>query len=218
MDKISNIVLTKKGKRVGYVLDVAIDFDDMQMQGFYVVDEESEGEFLLKCEDVVSQSSNFILIEDVAVLDFVTERKTCVGKEVMDENCQSYGTLKDVVFKKKKCEKFITDKCEIMAKYVKNVGEDFILVNFKNGRTKKSFSKTFPKSDILTTVEIQKLPAVPETILLSPSFYLGKISSEDIMGYNNEKIIQKGEVVTRLTVEKAKIHNKLNQLFFAVKR
>ena len=58
---------------------------------------------------------------------------------------------------------------------------------------------------------------MPERVSLSSAFYIGKISSEDILGYNNEKIIQKGEIVTRSVVEKAKKHNKLNHLFFAIK-
>ncbi len=218
MENISKIVLTQKGKKVGYVLDVAVNFDDMQKQGYFVVDEETESEFLLRCEDITSQSSDFLLIEDVSVLEFATERKSVFGKEILDDNCLSYGFVQGLSFKKRKCEKLITEKCEILTKYVKKVGDDFVLVNFK--RKKMKSTQSFPRTDLEVKVKVQSVepPIVPERILLSPSSYLGKISNEDIMGYNNEKIVRKGEIITKVTVEKAKIHNKLNQLFFAIKR
>ena len=70
-------------------------------------------------------------------------------------------------------------------------------------------------------VEIQNKAVVvskPEKINLSTAFYVGKMSNEDILGYNNERIVSKGEIVSKAIVEKAKKHNKLNQLFFALKR
>ena len=65
----------------------------------------------------------------------------------------------------------------------------------------------------------EKVPvSAPEKISLSAKYYVGKICTQDILGYNNEKIVGKGEVVTKSVVEKAKKHNKLNHLFFAVKK
>lgn len=57
-----------------------------------------------------------------------------------------------------------------------------------------------------------------EKVQLSSSFYVGKICTQNIVGYNNEKIVSKGQTITKSIVEKAKRHNKLNQLFFAIER
>ena len=219
MENISKMVVTQnEGRKIGYVLDVAID-DNMQKIGYYVVDEESEGEFLVRNENVVASSDKILLISDVASLEFAGERKSVFGKQVLGDDCQDLGFVKNLVFCGKKCTKLVTDKCEIMAKNVKNIGENFVFVSFKKRKTvHKTFQ--FPRSENDTIVQIQDFQknVSPETVRLSSSFYVGRICTQDIFGYNNEKIVLSGEVITRAVVEKAKRHNKLNQLFFALKR
>ena len=219
MENVSKMVVAQNGgKKVGYVLDVALD-ENMQKVGFYVVDEETEGEFLVRRENIVAVSAEIVLISDVSNLEFVGERKSLLGKHVLSDDCQDLGVVKNLVFFGKRCTKLVTDKCEIMAKNVRNVGEDFVFVSFK--RKKASRKKLeFPRAENDTIVKIQDFQKTssPETVRLSPSFYIGRVCTQDIFGYNNEKIVLSGEVVTRAVVEKAKRHNKLNQLFFALKR
>ncbi len=220
MENISKIVLSRKsGKKIGYVLDLSINFEDMRKVGYYIVDEESESEFLLRENNVLSVSENFILIEDEGRLEIVTEKESLFGKEILDEHCLSYGCLNKIIFKKGKIDRFITEKCEILPKNMVFCGTDVIFVEFKKKRKRKNNSN-FPRLMDERIVKLQTTQQIllPEKIRLSANFYVGKVSTEDIMGYNNEKIIQKGEIITRLTVEKAKRHNKLNQLFFAIKR
>lgn len=219
MENISKMVVAQNGgKKVGYVLDVALD-DDMQKIGYYVVDEESEGEFLVRRENIVAFSSEIVLIADVSNLEFVGEKKSVLGKRVLCDGCQDLGIVKNLVFCGRKCTKLVTDKCEVMAKNVRDIGEDFVFVSFKRKKaTQKPFD--FPRTEDDTIVKIQDFQksASPETIRLSPSFYVGRVCTQDIFGYNNEKIVLSGEVITRAIVEKAKRHNRLNQLFFALKR
>ncbi len=218
MENISKMVVAQNGgKKVGYVLDVALD-ENMQKVGYYVVDEESEGEFLVRRENIVAVSEEIVLIADVSNLEFAGERKSLLGKHVLSDGCQDLGMVKNLQFCGKKCTKLVTDKCEILAKNVRDVGEDFVFVSFKRKRPEqKTFD--FPRSGNDTIVQIQDFQKTnPETVRLSPSFYVGRVCTQDIFGYNNEKIALSGEVVTRAIVEKAKRHNKLNQLFFALKR
>lgn len=212
MENISKIVLQTNGKRIGYVLDVALS--GLDKAGYYVVDEESEGEFLLKNENILCVSEKFLLVEDATKLEFISSKPASIlMKEVLDEKCNSLGIIKKIEFKKAKCVKIITSFCEILPKYVKTIG-DFVFVSYK--RKKKAKTEiSFPRADVDITVKTQ---SAPERVVLSSSFYIGKISEEDIVGFNNEKIIKKGEVVTKSVVEKAKKHNRLNQLFFALKR
>ncbi len=225
MNNLSKIVLTADGKKIGYVLDVAVDFDTMQKSGYYVVDEESEGEFLLRLQDILCVSESFLLIEDESRLEFVTERKTIFGKQLLGEKAEDFGRLQSLVFGKNKCEKFVTDKAEVASRFVKSVGDDFIMLRLKK-RKKNAAKFDFNFSNLDGVVEIQgaqylreKVPvSAPEKISLSAKYYVGKICTQDILGYNNEKIVGKGEVVTKSVVEKAKKHNKLNHLFFAVKK
>lgn len=216
MKNISKIVISAEGKKIGYVLDVAVDFKTMQKLGLYIVDEETENEWLLPNQKILSSSTNFVLIEKATDFDFIADRPTLIGKEVLDENCQSYGFVEKLVFKKNKCEKIVTNKCEIISKYLKNIGENYIFIEFKHKKQKKQIFPVFKGNDFV--VKIQNNLYVPEKVRLSSSFYVGKVSNESILGYNNEKIIDKGEIITKNVVEKAKKHNKLNQLFFAIKK
>ena len=220
MENISKIVVARtSGKKIGYVIDVAVDLKSLSKIGYYIVDEESESEFLLKGDDILSISQDFVLIDDVSKLEFVSSRTLLIGKEVLDENGLSLGVLKKICFKGNRCEKLVTDKCEILYKNFKEVGDDVIFVGFKKRTSKRKFPSWLQSDERLVQIQsLQQQNLMPEKIVLSSSFYVGKISSEDITGYNNERIISKGEVISRLTVEKAKRHNKLNQLFFAIKR
>ncbi len=220
MENLSKIVVSKsEGRRVGFILDIAIS-DAMQKLGYYVVDEESEGEFLLPYESILSTSGSVVLIEDVSVLQFSSERSFSVlGKEILDEQGYNLGKVIDMAFNNKKCEKFITSSCEIGAKFVRKIGKDYIFVSFKKRKPQK-VNQGFPRADEAIVVQIQNFQnnVEPERVRLSSSFYIGKVCTQDIFGYNNEKIVLSGDIITRAIVEKAKRHNKLNQLFFAIKR
>ena len=210
---------------IGYILDVAFDELTLKKIGYYVVDEETEGELFLKLEDVISISDVAVVVEDVLSFEFVQKRENfLMGKLVFDDKANYYGRVQKLCFNKNKCEKICTTQCEILTKYIKTIGKDFVLLQFskkKKQKHKDVFLEINTKLPNDNVVEIQNKAVVvskPEKINLSTAFYVGKMSNEDILGYNNERIVSKGEIVSKAIVEKAKKHNKLNQLFFALKR
>lgn len=221
MDNISKIVLSQtSGEVVGYILDIAIDFQEFVIKGYYVVDEETESELFLKKEDVVASSDFVIIIEDVSKLEFSSNRpKSLIGRFVFDDRGVFLGKIVSSKFHKNKLEKILTDKCEILTRHIKNVGNDVVMVEFKKKR-KTQTKKGFPKlqGDGLVQIQSSQSLTMPEKVTLSSSFYVGKVVGEDIFGYNNERIISKGETISKNVVAKAKKHNRLNQLFFAIKR
>ena len=210
---------------IGYILDVAFDELTLKKIGYYVVDEETEGELFLKLEDVISISDVAVVVEDVLSFEFVQKRENfLMGKLVFDDKANCYGWVQKLCFNKNKCEKICTTQCEILTKYIKTIGKDFVLLQFSKKKKQKhkdvflDINTKLPNDNV---VEIQNKAVVvskPEKINLSTAFYVGKMSNEDILGYNNERIVSKGEIVSKAIVEKAKKHNKLNQLFFALKR
>lgn len=225
MENISKIILTLDGQMIGYILDVAFDELTLKKIGYYVVDEETEGELFLKLEDVISISDVAVVVEDVLSFEFVQKRENfLMGKLVFDDKANCYGRVQKLCFNKNKCEKICTTQCEILTKYIKTIGKDIVLLQFskkKKQKHKDVFLEINTKLPNDNVVEIQNKAVVvskPEKINLSTAFYVGKMSNEDILGYNNERIVSKGEIVSKAIVEKAKKHNKLNQLFFALKR
>lgn len=217
MENISKIVISKnEGTRVGYVLNFAVD--NFIKTGYVIVDEETENEYFLKSEDVLSVSKDYIIIESVEVLQFMAETESSLlGMEVIDEAGFSYGYVDNLKFEKNNCKKIITKNAEILTKFVKKIGKNYIFVNFKRKFNKKT-KKEFPKfKNLEIRVEAQKT-FNPEKVSLSSQAYIGKVCLQDIFGYNNERLISKGTIVTKSALEKVKAHDKLNQLFFSLKR
>ena len=58
---------------------------------------------------------------------------------------------------------------------------------------------------------------LPPVINLTPSHYLGKTAVKTLLGMNNELIVKEGDKVTKQIFDKAKRHNKINELFFIIK-
>ena len=59
--------------------------------------------------------------------------------------------------------------------------------------------------------------ALPAVINLSQNYYLGKVAFKALLGMNNELIVKEGGKITKQIFDKAKKHNRLNELFFIIK-
>lgn len=220
MKNISKIVVTEnEGKKIGWVLDVAVDFSALQKIGYYVVDDESGEEYLLRQEKILAVSEKYILVSSVLDLEFsAVKQESLLGKEVLSQQGDSLGVIRSIIFKKDKIDKISTEKCEILPKFITKIGNDIVFVDFKR-KGNKPPERAFPHTDLDIPVSVQSQGVIlPEKVSLATKYYIGKTCMEDILGYNNEKIIFKNEIITKNVVEKAKKHNKLNQLFFAIKR
>lgn len=221
MENISKKVVDfESGKLVGYVLDVALDFSSFSQIGFYIVDEETEGEYLLTFENIRS-SLDVILVDDISKLQFTTERsKSLLGREIIGENGLSYGCVEKLIFNKNKLVKLCSNKCEIFPKMIKTVGENFIILKGKRKQaSKNSVFEPLEKEEVKVSIQTAKKETLtPEKLNLSFKYFVGKETAFDVFGYNNERIATKGEKISKNVFEKAKKHNKLNELFFAVKK
>ncbi len=217
MENIAKKVIIKSsGVCFGYVLDVVLD-ENFSKKGYYVVDERSESEFFLNAKDVIV-AGDVLLVEEENKLEFVPQRNlSLLSREVIGAGGVNLGRVQKLEFGRNKCTKIITEKCEILPKNISFVGEDVIFVQSKKAGKKRAFKtkdEVFPEIEV--SVQQSKSPTFPEKINLSTKFFLGKVSEMDVFGYNNERIVARGEKISRAVVEKAKLHNKLNQLFFAI--
>lgn len=215
-----SIVALNTGKIVGYVVDIAVNFEDMKLLGYYIADNETEEEFLLKHEDIKCLGEDFLVVETASNLEYVLERKNnLLGKIFVSDTGVDLGRARKIVLNKTKCFKIETDKGEVLGRYITMVGQDCVVFSSKKSKrqtTKHVFDRPITNDDMV--VQIQSHPQKIERVSLSTSFYVGKISGQDVFGYNNERIVSQGDKITKAIVEKAKLHNKLNQLFFAIKR
>lgn len=218
-DLAKKIVDEGSGKILGYVVDFVVDYEKMMQTGFFVVDEETEGEYLLRFEDI-KKNGDVILISDFTKLEFVSGReKNLLGKEILTENGVSLGVVDRLVFDNRRLTFLCTGLCEVSSKLVSYVGDDCIFLRHKNSKKRKQtpFKKLLEEQKVVV-LETQKEQAIPEKINLSFNFFSGKLSACDVFGYNNERIVAKNEKITKIIFENAKKHNKLNELFFALKK
>lgn len=213
------VVDASSGKELGFVLDYAIDFESFSVYGFFVVDEETEGEYLLRFEDVYAVG-DVVLVLDWTRLEFVTSRQSgLLGREVISDKGISLGKIDKLVFDKKRVKILCTNKGEIVARLVGLVGEDCVFLKGKSKKIKKE--KPFQPISVepkVVMMSAEKENFSPEKINLSFKFFAGKLATADVFGYNNERIVLKDEKINKLIFENAKKHNKLNELFFAVKK
>lgn len=221
MENVSKIVVLKENaKRFGYILDVAIDDKSLELLGWYVVEEETENEFFVSYKDVKFVEA-FAFVDGVEKLQFVANRaSSLIGKTVFGVGGTFLGCVEKIKIFRRKLQVLVTNKCEVKASQIKQIGDDFI---FLGKRTLSLKAKSFPRADEPESLNVTVLGAPfkvekPERVSLSTSFYLGKVSTQDIFGYNSERLVVKGEKLTKAVVEKVKKHNRLNELFFALKK
>lgn len=201
------VVSIEEKKYVGYVLKPYIDFKTFKKAGYIIVDEETEQEYFVDIE-FVKTSANYLLIESEKNLELCGESEE-LRKRVISDTGEDFGRISNFVFTGKTLRKILTEKCEVGAKNIVDSGDDVLFVSFK--RKRRKFPR-FEKEDM--KVEIMTLPPV---INLSPTHYLGKTAVKTLLGMNNELIVKEGDKVTKQIFDKAKRHNKINELFFIIK-
>jgi len=211
------IFCKESGKCFGYVLDVSIDFEKFEIVGYYVVEEESENEYFVSLEKILVLSS-FVLVQREGDFEFVSNRKgSLFGRSVVSQKGQDFGCVCGLEFCGKRFAKILTDKAEIAAKHIGFVGDDVIFAFEKTRPRKLSVTKKKNK-EILVSILSKKDMSLkaPDKVRLTPESYIGKVCHRDIFGYNKERLVSKGEMVSKVIFDKAKMHNRLNELFFAI--
>lgn len=218
MENISKKIFCKdSGRCFGYILDVCIDFEKLDVVGYYVVEEESENEYFVSLEKILALSS-FVLVQSESDFEFVSnQKKPLLGRCVISQKGCDFGCVCGLVFWGKRLTKILTDKAEVAAKHIGSVGDDVVFV-FEKIKYRKSRISEKKDKDIVVSILSKRevVSKIPEKVSLAPDFYIGKVCHKDIFGYNNERLVSKGETINKTIFEKAKMHNRLNELFFAI--
>lgn len=212
MKKISQeigkkIISIDGGIEVGYLLDLAFDESLQKFLGYIIVDKESENEMFISYKDM-KIGECCIIDKTTALLPFSEQSYNPFGKSVYSSDGIFLGIVEDLELKGQKIAKIITNYCEISSKYISAAGDCLI---FSKARHSKSIFKiNRPKVEIMATPRPQPLTK----IAMFPSMILDRVATNDVYGFNNEIIVRKGEKITQKIVEKAKKHNKINNLIF----
>ena len=226
MEKISKIITKKvisleNAQQVGYVVDMVFDDEVKNFTGLIIIDDESENSFILRREDIYSMGEETVMIKTADTLQFNISSKSNnpIGKTVYDSYGNCLGRVIDVEIQGKTVKKVMTTFCEFSQRYIRKSGDNFLIFGtFKKEKKSKSFKdevsivehSTLPTVAI-TQVSDEKLEKLelPTRIYLNTKSLLGQVVTEDILGYNNELIAKKNDVINTKIINKAKLHNKL---------
>lgn len=222
-----SLVSIEEGERVGYVLDCVLDDGLKRLEGFVIVDDESEEEKFLPARKIRSENEEFLFVLNSFEVEFLTSETSNnpVGKRVFDEKGNDYGKVEDVILSDSfKLEKLVTNRCEINQKNIITNGKNFLFfgnkrkINIKNqnyfekNKKNNQIIENYPKIKIQE--KLQEEVTSPQKIYSSAISLLNRIATCDVLGLNNELIIKKFGVIDQNVINKAKKHNKLSFLMF----
>lgn len=222
MEKISSYISKKvislEGEFSGYVLDAIFDEKLDSVQGFLVVDEESEETFVLKKGDIKSASESCVMIDSILALTKAIEEDTFnpINKNVYDTNGVYLGKVIDVLVHGQAVKRIITDKCEFFKRFLRKIGKKNIIFG-KKIASKVKVKELFIAQDTQQTVTIQNLTnnqSKPYRIFANQNSIMGRTMQSDLYGYNNEIIAKKFDIINQNIINRAKLHNKLNFLVY----
>ena len=90
----------------------------------------------------------------------------------------------------------------------------FSVKNFKNFKEKiiTQNLQNLPQVTISQVLNNAIVPQTPIRLYANSNQLLGKLVTSEILGYNNELIAQKNDIINQKIINKARLHNKLNLL------
>ncbi len=228
MEKLSNIISKKvisleSANQVGYVVNMIFDERVKFFTGLIIIDDESENSFVLKREDIYSIGDETIMIksEDCLQYNISSNSNNPVGKTVYDSNGNCLGVVCDVFLSGKVVKKLVTTFCEFPQRFVRKSGDNFLIYGIYKKEKEKTFKEkvevanatTLPKATIAQSLNNDGIkPESPTRIFVNSNLLLNKIVTNEILGFNNEIIAKKNDVISQKIINKAKAHNKLNLL------
>lgn len=224
MEKISNniskkVISLNEGEFIGYILDAVFDEDLDSLQGFLVVDDESEETFILNKENIKSVGDDCIMMDSAGNLkrSFDEDTFNPIGKNVYDANGVYLGTVIDVVVQGRAVRRIITDKCEFFKRNIRKIGKNNIIFgkkSLKNTKRQTLFVIDESLNQKVTTLSVKEKQTKPYRIFANQSSIIGRTMTSDLYGYNNEIIAKKFDIINQNIINRAKLHNKLNFLLY----
>ena len=224
MEKISNniskkVISLNEGEFIGYILDAVFDEDLDSLQGFLVVDDESEETFILNKENIKSVGDDCIMMDSTHNLKRFFDEDTFnpIGKNVYDANGVYLGTVIDVVVQGRAVRRIITDKCEFFKRNIRKIGKNNIIFgkkSLKNTKRQALFVIDESLNQKVTTLSVKEKQSKPYRIFANQSSIIGRTMTSDLYGYNNEIIAKKFDIINQNIINRAKLHNKLNFVLY----
>lgn len=228
MEKLSDyiskkIITIEEGSLVGYVLNVSIDETYSKVVSLVIVDEESEQIFLLDISKICAISEDCIMTRSKQDLSFSLQEdfNNPIGKIVLDKDGKTLGRVMDIYLDKFNIRAIVTDLCQFSPRYIYSSSDKYLIFGLRKKRKAMPIFK-IENSEDLPKVSISDFPknentfaySNPYKIMANQESLIGRKMTCDILGYNNELVAKKDEVISAKTINKAKKHNKISLLSY----
>lgn len=216
-----NIIALEEAENIGYVLDICLDDKLKNFTGFVLCDRETESENFISASAIVASNNGNIFIRTVQEVEpyFGKNTNNPFGKIVYDREGVDLGRVIMLEKQGNKIIKIVTTRCELRPQHIYTSGAGCIIFSRSNKVKKRKAPslklERLPKVEIMSTdrQEAEEV-TIPAKVTARTSMLLNRTATADIFGLNNELILRKGEIITQNKIEKAKKHNKLNNLMF----
>lgn len=232
MSKISDIISKQvvslyEARLVGTIVNVNFDEKFSKLKNFIVVDEEGDRELELSVKDVYSQKDSFVIKNEAKLkaVFFEAETNNPINKICITIAGEVLGKISDVELCGEEVKEILLESGVKVTPEQVVACESVLIINSGENKVKRAGfaprAKKVNTDNIVVNIQEEENSSeekiTPKPVQLVPPRFvaktlLGQISLKTIKGLNNEIIVKKGEQITNKVLERAKLHNVLNQL------
>lgn len=209
-----------EGEVVGTISEASFNKNLSKISCFKIFDNE-ENEYTLPLSNIKAFNDCIVITNKNKLEVYVGQTQTPMFKEVVNENAKCCGIICDAeVSNDGTITHFITNQNQNLKPEHIYLRKDFVYHSTSNvlmQNFKPKSNKVLTLSDINVKVFSENNTStnfLPQKIQYNTESILGKFVKNDLLGINNEVIIKANEPITQKVVNSAKMHNRLNQLFF----
>lgn len=236
MFKVSEIISKEvisiyECESIGTIKNVILNSNLTKVLKFIFFNDDTDTESCVLINNLYSLSEDGILVKNLSKIDFnVDEENNPINKKIYTISANDFGKIKDIIIDKKgNVIKYISTKDnEILPTNVISFGSICIANDAQQKIKISSFkprSEFIKPSNILDNIQVHivkmdenikkgAMPTLPIKIKPNVNTLLGKKVSKTITGLNNEIIIRENNIISKHTIDMAKIHNKTNELIY----
>lgn len=237
MLKVSEIISKEvvsiyEGEVLGTIKNVVLNSTLTRVLKFVFFNDDTDTDSCVLINNLFSLSENGIMVKNLSKIQFCPdENNNPINKKIFTISANDLGKITDILIDEKgNVLKFLTSKnCEFLPINILNFGS-ICVVNDIEKQVKISSFK--PKNNLMVSTEmleniqvkivkmdealtIKKTnPTFPTRVTTNINNLIGKKVAKTITGLNNEIIIKQYNIISKHTLDMAKIHNKTTELLY----
>lgn len=204
-------------KKIGSVENVLLCNNKIK---YYVVyDEDNNIKYLLSPNKIYGKTHQAITIRNIqstTLMDNEEKNIAClinpINSSLVSTAGKIYGKVKDVIFENNQAIEIVADYTLPFEKIL-CLGKEVTIVKEKENEKLSNFRIKKPtfKSETESKVVAQN-PVAPLREIVNNNILIGRKTTQDIVGLNNEIIVRSGSIITNKILNRVKYSGKLKEL------